>query len=102
MSKTKSRKIGGELHSVSLRSVILAMPYDEAKKMMLVEDLTWIGYKGLLTHPWSMRSKEMVTEFFRECSNEWEDMLRKNPERWTADPWAEVYNFSKKGRRWAS
>ena len=51
MGKTESRKIGGELHPVSLRLVILVVPKDEAEKMMLVEDLTRIGCEGLLTHP---------------------------------------------------
>ena len=51
MEKTESGKIGGEPHLVSLRSVIMAVPQDEAEKMMLVEDLTWIGCKDLLIHP---------------------------------------------------
>ena len=63
MGKTKLGKIGGEPHPIGLRSVIPAVPQDKAKKMILVEDLTWIGCKGLLTHPWSLRSKEMVKEF---------------------------------------
>ena len=51
MGKTESRKTGGEPHPVSLRSVILVVPKDEAKKLLLIEDLTRIGCKGLLTHP---------------------------------------------------
>ena len=40
MDKTESGKTGGEPHLVSLRLVILAMPKDEAKKLLLIEDLT--------------------------------------------------------------
>ena len=84
MEKIELGKIGGEPHLVSLRSVIPAVPQDEAEKMMLVEDLTRIGCKDLLTHPRSLRSEEMVREFSRECSNEWEGTLRRDLERWTA------------------
>ena len=69
---------------------------------MLVEDLTRIGYEGFLIHPWSLRSKEMVKEFSQERYNEWEGMLRRDLERWIAELWAEVYNFPKEGRGWAS
>ena len=61
------------------------MPQDEAKKLMLVEDLTQINCKGLLTHPWNLRNEEMEREFSRECSNEWEGTIRRDPERWTVD-----------------
>ena len=63
MDKTESGKTRSELHVVSLRLVILAVPQDEAEKLMLVEDLTWIGCEGLLIHPWSLRNEEMVREF---------------------------------------
>ena len=101
MGISGSGKIGGKLHLVSLRSVILAMPQDEAKKIMLVEDLTRIGCKGLLIHPWSLRSEEMVRKFFQERSNKWEDTLRRDLEKWTAELWAEMYNFPKERRGWA-
>ena len=29
-------------------------------------------------------------------------MLRRNPKKWMAELWVEVYNFSKKGRGWDS
>ena len=91
MEKTRS---GNEPHPVSLRSVLPAVPHDEAEKMMLVEDLIRIGCKGLLTHPWSLRNEEMVREFSQECSNEWESTLKRDPERWTTVLWAEVYQLS--------
>ena len=39
MEKIESGKTRGEPHPISLRSVIPAMPQDEGKKLMLVEDL---------------------------------------------------------------
>ena len=44
----------------------------------------------------------MVREFSREHSNKWEGTIRRDLERWMADLWAEVYNFPKDGRGWAS
>ena len=44
----------------------------------------------------------MARDFSEEHSNEWKDMVRRDPERWTMDLWAEVYNFPKEGRGWAS
>ena len=81
MKKTESRKVGSEPHLVSLRSVILAVPKDEAKKLLLIEDMTWIRCEGLLAHPWSLRSKEMAREFSQERSNEWEGTIQRDPER---------------------
>ena len=40
--------------------------------------------------------------FSLECSNEWEGTIRIDLEKWIVDLWAEVYNFSKEGRGWAS
>ena len=102
MEKSRSKKTGSEPHPISLRLVIPAVPQDEVEKLMLVEDLTQIGYEGLFIHPWSLKIEEMVREFSREHSNEWEDILRKDPEKWTAKLWVEVYNFPKEGRGWAS
>ena len=61
MEKTEAVKI--EMHLVSLRSVVAAVPKDEGEKLQLIEDLTWIECEGLLAHPWSLKSKEMVQEF---------------------------------------
>ena len=44
----------------------------------------------------------MVREFLQERSNEWEGTIWRDPKRWMADIWAEVYNFSKDGREQAS
>ena len=69
---------------------------------MLVEDLTYMDCDGLLAHPWNLRNEEMVRDFSRERSNEWEGTLRRDPEVWTTELWVAVYNFLKKGRGWAS
>ena len=69
MEKIELGKVGGEPHLVSFKSVIPAVPKDEAEKLLLIEDLTQIGCEGLLIHPWSLTSKEMVREFSQERSN---------------------------------
>ena len=58
--------------------------------------------EGLLIHPWSLRSEEIVREFSRERSNKWEGMLRRDLEVWTVELWTDVYNFPKERRGWAS
>ena len=44
----------------------------------------------------------MAREFSQEYSNKQEGTIRRDLERWMADLWAEMYNFPKEGRRWAS
>ena len=51
-----------------------------------------------MTQPWRLKSREMVQEFLHPRSNEWEGTIRRLPEKWTADSWAEVYGFKKEGR----
>ena len=96
MEKTEAVKV--EMHPISLRFFCPAMPKDEEEKRLLKEDLTRIGCEGLLAQPWSLRSKKMVQEFLQECSNKWQGTIRRDPERWTADTWVEVYYFLKEGR----
>ena len=52
-----------EVHPVSLKSVIPAVPWDKKEKEMLVEDLTRMGCKDLLLEPWNLKSKAMAQEF---------------------------------------
>ena len=40
----------------------------------------------------------MAQEFLQECSNEWEGTIRRDPEKWIAETWVEVYNFLKEGK----
>ena len=57
-----------------------------------------MGCEGLLLESWALKSKSMVQEFQGQRSNEWEGTIYRDPEHWTADSWAEVYNFRKEGR----
>ena len=61
MGKVGTVKV--EVHPMSLKSVILVVPKDEKEKELLVEDLTRMGYKGLLVEPWVLKSKVMAQEF---------------------------------------
>ena len=66
--------------------------------MQLIEDLEKMGCEGLILEPWAVKSEAMVQEFQAQRSNEWEGTIRRDPEHWTADKWADVYNFQKEGR----
>ena len=58
MAKTSTIKV--EVPSVSLRSVVPIAPKNVEEKRQLVEDLTWMGYKGLLVEPKALKSEEMM------------------------------------------
>src|SRR5450759_2676381 len=87
-----------ETRTVGLRSVPAVVPSEEEEKQQLAADLTKMGCQGLLAEPWAMKSETLVKEFLSPRSNEWEGTLRRLPELWTADRWAEVYSFRKEGR----
>ena len=93
-----SRVTKVEYLPVSLKSVVPVIPRTEKEKEQLIEDLTTMGCEGLLAEPWAIKSEEMVQEFQRPRSNEWEGTIRRDPEHWTADLWADVYGFRKEGR----
>ena len=95
---TKAGQVKVELRPMSLKSITPPIPRLEKEKEMLVEDLTKMGYKGLLLEPWSLKSKAMVQEFQGKCSNKWEGTIRRDSEYWTANLRAEVYGFQKEGR----
>ena len=60
MATGKTKIVKVETHPMSLRSVVPVVPKDEGEKQQLMEDLTWIRCEGLLFHPWSLKSEEMV------------------------------------------
>src|SRR5665811_2337856 len=93
-----SSQLKMEQRAVSLRSVPAVVPTDEEEKQQLADDLTKMGCEGLLAQPWAMKSEALVREFLQPRSNEWEGTLRRLPELWMADKWAEVYSFRKAGR----
>ena len=61
-------------------------------------DLKKMGCEGFLLQPWTLKSREMVQEFLQPRSNKWEGTIRRLPDKWTVDSWAEVYGFRKDGR----
>src|SRR5665811_1605460 len=93
-----SSQVKMEQRAVSLRSVPAVVPTDEQEKQQLADDLTKMGCEGLLAEPWALKSEALVREFLQPRSNEWEGTLRRLPELWMADKWAEVYSFRKAGR----
>ena len=94
----KAGTVKVEVHPMSLKSMTPIVPKDNKEKELLVEDLTKMGYEGLLLEPWALKNEAMVQEFQHERSNEWEGTVHRDSECWTADSWAEVYNFRKEGR----
>ena len=100
MEKARTAKV--ENLSVSLKSVVPVVPKDEKENQQLVEDLTRMGCKGLLVEPWALKSEAMAQEFLQGRSNKWKGTLRRDPERWTVERWAEVYSFWKEGKGLAS
>ena len=90
---TKLSTVKVELHPVSLKSVTPVMPRKDEEKLELADDLTKMGCEGLLLEPWALKNEAMVQEFQKEHSNQWEGTIRRDPDRWTADQWSEVYRF---------
>ena len=83
---------------VGLQVVAPSIPRDKKEKDQLVEDFKRMGCKGLIAEPWALKSRDMVQEFLQLHSNQWEGTIRRLPEKWTADNWANVYGFWKEGR----
>ena len=96
MATSSATKV--EYLPVSLKAVVPAIPRTDKEKEQLIEDLTKMGCEGLLAAPWSIGSEVMVQEFQHARSNEWDGTIRRDPEHWTADLWAEVYRFGRRGR----
>ena len=62
-----------------------------------------MGCEGLLSKPWGLRSEATLREFLFERGNQWFRTMWQDPEKWTAEAWAEVYGFMpRKGEGWAS
>src|SRR5450759_1426176 len=101
LAMAAARAVKIELPSVSLKAVNPSVPTDEKKKEQLLEDLIRMGCRGLLAEPWNLRSAAMAQEFLEHRANQWEKTLRCDPDRWTADVWAEVYGFRKEGPKLA-
>ena len=98
MSKAGARAVKVEIPTVGLQTVAPSIPRDPVEKDQLKADLQKMGCEGLVTQPWSLKSREMVKEFLHPCLNEWEGMIQRLPEKWTSDNSAEVYGFKKEGR----
>jgi hypothetical protein len=97
MSRAGTRAAKAEI-TVGLQSVVPIIPTDPTEKEQLKEDLARMGCEGLLNEPWGVKSRDMVQEFLRPRTNQWEGTIRRLPEKWTADQWADVYKFRKEGR----
>ena len=62
-----------------------------------------MGCEGLLAKPWNLQSEATLREFLFERGNQWFRTMRQDPEKWTAEVWAEDYGFTpRKGEGWTS
>jgi hypothetical protein len=98
MSKAGAGTSKGSLPIVSLRSVKPVVPAGQLEKEQLIADLEVMGCEGLILEPWHVRSEEMVKEFSKKRSNEWLNTIRRDPDNWSSELWADVYGFKKEGR----
>ena len=87
-----------EVTIVGLQTVAPSIFRDKKEKDQLKEDLKRMGCEGLIAEPWGLKSRNMVHEFLRPHTNQWENTIRRLPEKWIVDSWADVYGFRKEGR----
>ena len=58
--------------SLTLRSVVPAIPKEPGERAYLEEDLTRIGCIGLLSKPWLVKDERMVRELTTGAQNQYE------------------------------
>ena len=78
---------------IPLKALVPAIPTDDRELRELGEDLRAMGYDGLLAQPWDFHDADVLREFKFERGNQWLHTMRRDPERWDPDTWAEVYGF---------
>ena len=54
---------------ITLRSIVPAIPKEPGDRAHLEEDLTRIGYIGLLSKPWSVKDERMMKELTTGAPN---------------------------------
>jgi hypothetical protein len=78
---------------IPLKNVSPAVPKDDSELKKLVEDLRRMGCDGLLGKSWNLKSEATLREFKYERGNQWIQAFRQDPEKWTAEVWAKVYDL---------
>ena len=61
---------------IPLKNVSPAILKNEVELKELIEDLTRMGYEGLLSKPWSLRSEATLEEILFERGNQWFRTMR--------------------------
>jgi hypothetical protein len=82
---------------VKLRKVVPEVPRNETERGELLEDLQTMGFSGFLEKPWGFKDDRIVRELLDGVSNEFDNLIRTAPTRWTEECWKEVYHFSMGG-----
>jgi hypothetical protein len=97
MTRQQKRKNSEVPSKVKIRKIVPEVPRDEVERGELLEDLQTMGYSGFLEKPWGFKDEEIVRELLDGVSNEFDNLIRALPTRWTEEVWREVYNFSAGG-----
>ena len=88
--------------TVALKMVVLVIPKGAEEKAMLEEDLKWMGCHGFMLRSWSIKYEKIVLELQQKRGNQWQGIVRQDPEKWTVAAWRKVYNFSFRGEGMAT
>lgn len=55
---------------VSIKLVIPGIPADEEEKEFVIQDLDWMGCRGMLNTPWCVHDAQMVREIKKTVANQ--------------------------------
>jgi hypothetical protein len=85
MTRQQKRKNSEVPSKVRVRKIVPEVPWDEAEKAELLEDLQVMGCSGFLEKPWGFKDEEIVRELLDGVSNEFDNSIRALPTRWTEE-----------------
>ena len=87
---------------ILMKPLVPAIPTDDEELRELGEDLRIMGCEGMLAQPWDVQDDKVLRKFRFERGNQWIGTKRRDPDNWTPDTWARVYEFQRGvGEGWA-
>jgi hypothetical protein len=97
LTRNQKKKMSEVPSKVKLRKIVPEVPRGETKRGELLEDLQVMGCSGFLEKPWGFKDDRIVRELLDGVSNEFDNLIRGQPVRWTEKCSTEVYRFGKGG-----
>ena len=88
--------------TIALKVLSPAIPSTEREMQELIDDLTPMRCKGLLSRPWLLRDEAMVRELVEGRDSRWDNSISCHPTQWTTDMWPDTYDFVQNGYGWAT